>query len=162
MKNHIQKLMKKVRNFSVFDFEMMKTALLSVGILVGAYFLPYVMSNTIWLALILVVFMISNFYLSYIIAARLQKYAVHDKDTADIPDDSAKTHKASLIHKIVEIVRNFSILDFTMLKTELLSVGILIGFCISPFIMNIIWLVWIIFVASYGYMFYVCFFRREK
>ena len=68
----------------------------------------------------------------------------------------------NMIQKLMDKVRNFGILDFAIFKTVLLSVGILIGAYLSSFIMGVIWLVWIIFAASYSYLFYICFIRKKK
>ena len=66
------------------------------------------------------------------------------------------------IQKLMDKARNFSVLDYAIFKTVLLSMGILIGVYLSSYIMSVIWLVWIIFAVSYCYMIYICFIRKEK
>ena len=67
----------------------------------------------------------------------------------------------NMIAKLMDKARNFSILDYAIFKTVLLSAGILIGAYFSSFIMGVIWLVWIILAASYSYLFYICFIRNK-
>ena len=68
----------------------------------------------------------------------------------------------NVIDKLMDKAKNFSILDYAVFKITLLSAGVLLGTYLSSFFLSIIWLVWIIFVVSYGYMFYICFIRGEK
>ena len=66
------------------------------------------------------------------------------------------------VYKLMDKARNFSMFDFAIFKTTLLSAGILIGTYLASYIMSIIWLLWIIFVVSYLYMIYISFFRPQK
>jgi len=68
----------------------------------------------------------------------------------------------NLIDKLMNKAKNFCILDYAVFKVTLLSAGILLGTYLSSFFLNTIWLVWIIFAVSYGYMLYICFIRGEK
>ena len=63
MKNLIQKLMDKARNFSALDFALFKITLLSAGILIGTYLSSFIMP-VIWF--VWVVFVISYLYMIYI------------------------------------------------------------------------------------------------
>ena len=66
----------------------------------------------------------------------------------------------NLIEKLMDKARRFSILDYAILKITLLSAGVLLGSYFSSFFTSIIGLVWIVFVVSYGYLFYISFIRE--
>jgi len=63
MKNMIEKLMDKARNFSILDYGIFKISLLSAGILIGTYLSSFFMS-IIWL--VWIVFAVSYAYMFYI------------------------------------------------------------------------------------------------
>ena len=65
----------------------------------------------------------------------------------------------NLIEKLMDKARRFSVLDYAIFKITLLSAGVLFCTYFSSFFLSVIGLVWIVFVVSYGYMFYISFIR---
>ena len=70
MAGFIGKLMNKVRNFSVFDFAMLKFTLLSAGILFGFYLAPFLTHLILY---VWIIFAISYAYLFFICFKRKEK-----------------------------------------------------------------------------------------
>ena len=65
----------------------------------------------------------------------------------------------SLVEKLMDKARRFSAVDYAMFKVTLLSVGVLFGAYFSSFFLSVIGFVWVVFVVSYVYMFYISFIR---
>ena len=63
MKNLIEKLMDKVKRFSILDFAIFKITLLSAGVLLGTYFSSFFLSI---IGLVWIVFAVSYGYMLYI------------------------------------------------------------------------------------------------
>lgn len=63
MKELIDKVLKSVTHFSIWDFGFMKIGLISFGALIGAYFSKFILSNIL---LIWLIFIVSYVYIIYI------------------------------------------------------------------------------------------------
>lgn len=59
---------------------------------------------------------------------------------------------ANLLNKLMSGARQYSVLDFGMLKFALLFVGILLGTYFWEFFSQYICMMWILAVISYGYI----------
>lgn len=62
MKNLINKALKSTRNYNIFDFGCLKISLMSFGILLGAYFSNFFLTNII---LIWIIFIVSYVLIMY-------------------------------------------------------------------------------------------------
>ena len=59
-----------------------------------------------------------------------------------------------LINKLLGAAKNYTVLDYSLLKISLISLGILIGTYFSNFFSNYTSLLWIIFLVSYIWIIY--------
>lgn len=61
---------------------------------------------------------------------------------------------ANLLNKILSGARQYTILDFGMLKFALLFVGILIGIYFGKFLSEYLCIIWTLAIICYGYIIY--------
>ncbi len=73
----------------------------------------------------------------------------------------AKSASASFIQLSMQQVRTFGIFDFSMFKTALFSLGLLIGAHFSHAIRKFRPLVWASFLLSYSYLIWRVFFSKK-
>ncbi len=64
------------------------------------------------------------------------------------------------INKAINAGRSYSILDFALLKTSLISFGILLGAYFSQFFIGYISVVWIVFIVAYLLIMYKTFIKN--
>ena len=62
MKKLINRVLDSTKNYNVFDFGILKITLISAGILLGAYFSKFFLSN---IALVWIIFIISYVIIMY-------------------------------------------------------------------------------------------------
>jgi small multidrug resistance family-3 protein len=62
MKNLINKVLKSTHNYNIFDFGCLKISLMSFGILLGAYFSKFFLTNIV---LIWIIFIVSYLLIMY-------------------------------------------------------------------------------------------------
>lgn len=55
MKNLINKALKSVNNYSLFDFGWLKISLISFGIILGSYFSNFFLNNIIFIWIIFII-----------------------------------------------------------------------------------------------------------
>lgn len=68
----------------------------------------------------------------------------------------------SFIERIMNTTKHYNVLDFAMLKTSLISLGILLGAYFSKFFLCYTTVLWIIFTISYVFIMYKTFFKYMK
>lgn len=67
----------------------------------------------------------------------------------------------NLINKLLGVTKKYTVLDYSLLKITLVSLGILIGTYFSNFFSNYASLLWIIFLVSYIWIIYRTFIKHR-
>jgi len=68
----------------------------------------------------------------------------------------------NLINKLLGAAKKYTVLDYSLLKITLVSLGILIGTYFSNFFSNYTSLLWIIFLVSYIGIIYRTFIKHKN
>ncbi|WFD11600.1 hypothetical protein [Tepidibacter hydrothermalis] len=68
----------------------------------------------------------------------------------------------NLINKILNASRNYTILDYSLLKICLISLGILLGASFSQFFLNHLSIILTIFIVSYIWILYKTFIKYKN
>jgi hypothetical protein len=68
----------------------------------------------------------------------------------------------NLINKLLGATKKYTVLDYSLLKITLISLGILIGTYFSNFFSNHTSLLWIIFIISYIWIIYRTFIKHKN
>ncbi len=67
------------------------------------------------------------------------------------------------LNDVMESTRKYSVLDFSLLKINLIAIGILLGLYFSEFLGRYINMIWIVAGISYVWVMYITFIAyREK
>lgn len=67
-----------------------------------------------------------------------------------------------LINKLLGAAKKYTVLDYSLLKLTLISLGILIGTYFSNFLSNYTLIIWIIFLISYIVIIYRTFIKHKN
>lgn len=62
MKELINQVLKSARNYTVWDYGILKTSLISLGILLGTYFSQFFIKNILW---VWIVYLISFIFILF-------------------------------------------------------------------------------------------------
>lgn len=68
----------------------------------------------------------------------------------------------NLINKLLGAAKKYTVLDYSLLKLTLISLGILIGTYFSNFLSNHTLIIWIIFLVSYIGIMYRTFIKHKN